>query len=77
MIHMTPGVSLQTVTDGLGQKYLSPKEAIKKGADVVIVGRAITSAATTQEQERIAIEIKEQAFTAYFQQCNAYQEPAV
>ncbi|MFZ0564938.1 MAG: orotidine-5'-phosphate decarboxylase [Chlamydiales bacterium] len=44
-LHMTPGVHLEKGSDGLGQRYLSVKEAIeKRGSDVVIVGRGIYQA---------------------------------
>lgn len=43
-IHFTPGVSLHSHSDPLGQIYNSPQNAIHKGADVVIVGRGLTEA---------------------------------
>jgi uridine monophosphate synthetase len=43
-LHCTPGVKLATGGDGLGQQYVTPQQAIEQGADVIIVGRGITSA---------------------------------
>merc|ERR1712150_347945 len=43
-IQMTPGVSLVSKGDNLGQNYVSIDNAIQeRGADVIIVGRGITS----------------------------------
>lgn len=43
-VQMTPGVSLTSKGDALGQTYVTVKEAVSsKGADAVIVGRGITS----------------------------------
>ncbi|OGH68509.1 MAG: orotidine 5'-phosphate decarboxylase [Candidatus Magasanikbacteria bacterium RIFCSPHIGHO2_02_FULL_47_14] len=41
-IHFTPGVHINREADRLGQQYQSPEEAIKQGADIIIVGRGIT-----------------------------------
>lgn len=43
-VHFTPGVSVEQNGDALGQQYNSPENAIQNGADVLIVGRAITNA---------------------------------
>ena len=40
-LNFVPGVHIATSKDNLGQQYVSPKDAIEKGADVVIVGRGI------------------------------------
>jgi len=41
-IYMTPGVSIQTKNDNLGQTYLSPERAIiQNKSDIIIVGRGI------------------------------------
>lgn len=38
---LTPGVHIEQNSDGLGQQYISVKEAIRGGADAIIVGRGI------------------------------------
>ncbi|XP_041940372.1 uridine 5'-monophosphate synthase [Alosa sapidissima] len=44
-INMTPGVHMQSAGDSLGQQYNSPEDVIlKKGSDVIIVGRGILAA---------------------------------
>ncbi|KAF0988759.1 hypothetical protein HZS_1684 [Henneguya salminicola] len=43
-LHFMPGVSLDTKSDLLGQKYKTPQEAIENGADIIIVGRSISKA---------------------------------
>merc|ERR1712029_1166388 len=64
-VQMTPGVSLTSKGDNLGQTYVTVEEAvISKGADAVIVGRGITSV----ENELLASEAKkyqEEEWAAY------------
>ncbi|WP_048152721.1 orotidine-5'-phosphate decarboxylase [Methanolacinia paynteri] len=38
---MTPGVSISVDSDGFGQKYATPGDAISAGSDCIIVGRGI------------------------------------
>ena len=40
-LHMVPGISLEAKDDGTDQRYTSPHIAMEKGADILIVGRAI------------------------------------
>lgn len=44
-IYMTPGIQFAGKSDGLGQQYISPQQAItQNGTDVIIVGRGIIKA---------------------------------
>lgn len=65
-VHMTPGVSLLASTsssDGLGQQYVSPQEAVcQRGADVVIVGRAILA---SQSRSAACRAHQQAAYSAY------------
>eukprot|EP00116_Pleurobrachia_bachei_P008195 sb/3468457/ len=40
-LNFVPGVHISSSGDNLGQQYVSPESAIKRGADVIIVGRGI------------------------------------
>lgn len=57
-----PGIHCQSSGDTLGQHYNTPECAIQRGADVVIVGRAICQATDPQT---VAREYKERAWQAY------------
>lgn len=62
-IHMTPGVQIDSSGDGLGQQYVTPEEAIlRRGADLIIVGRGITNAEDPQTMAQI---YQKEAFKAY------------
>ncbi len=47
---LMPGVKLQPGSDSMGQQYISVKDAIAGGADLIIVGRGILSAAHIKQQ---------------------------
>lgn len=67
-VHMTPGVKLSSGGDALGQQYITPEEAIlKKGADVIIVGRGILA---TDNPVQTAIQYKEAGYKAYEESLN-------
>lgn len=66
LIHFTPGVSISSQSDCLGQRYVTPEMAISNGTDVIIVGRGITS---SQDVSSTAKQYQQQAFQAYQQQC--------
>jgi orotidine 5'-phosphate decarboxylase subfamily 1 len=58
-IYFTPGVNLSSSNDQLGQQYISPEDAIlKRGTDIIIVGRGIYGAkdpvAAARQYQKIA-----------------------
>ncbi len=61
-IHFTPGVKLQERKDSLGQQYLTPQEAIERGADIIIVGRGIYQA---DDVAQMAKKYRDSAWEAY------------
>ena len=61
-INFVPGVNLSSEGDKLGQQYVSPECAIRKGADIVIVGRGIYS---SQDMAIAAKEYRDKSFHAY------------
>lgn len=66
-IHMTPGVSMSSSGDKLGQQYLTPDEVIgNRKSDIMIVGRGIYKA---EDPVQAAIEYKEAGFMAYKNRC--------
>ncbi|MBI2416811.1 MAG: orotidine-5'-phosphate decarboxylase [Ignavibacteriales bacterium] len=49
MLLLMPGVQMESKGDGLGQQYITPEMAVRGGADMIIVGRGITHAASPAE----------------------------
>lgn len=65
LVQLTPGVSLDSVSDGdgLGQRYTTPEDAVLvRGADVAVAGRAITK---STDPKRAAAELQTRLWAAY------------
>ncbi|KAF2368898.1 Orotate phosphoribosyltransferase [Trinorchestia longiramus] len=59
LVQMSPGVSISASGDSLGQQYVSPEVSVgERGADIIIVGRGVTTAAdpaaTAADYQRLA-----------------------
>ena len=64
-LHFTPGVSIQSSGDSLGQQYTSPHEVIKnRNCDVIIVGRGIYKA---EDPAQAAKMYQEAGYAAYLE----------
>jgi orotidine-5'-phosphate decarboxylase len=65
MVVMTPGVKLLQGTDSLGQKYITPEEAIGDlDSDIIIVGRGIYTSPNAVETAK---QFRERGYSAYLQ----------
>ncbi|KAF6198943.1 hypothetical protein GE061_006966 [Apolygus lucorum] len=52
-VQLTPGVSSKPGGDNLGQKYVTPRDAVLlKGGDLIVVGRAITQSPDPKDAAR-------------------------
>lgn len=66
-IYFTPGVSLGTTQDNLGQRYVNPEKAIiQNGTDIISVGRAVINAPSPVETAR---EFRQVGWQTYQQRC--------
>ena len=47
-----PGISTTAINDNRGQNYKNPREAIKDGADILIIGRDLYGSGYKNPEER-------------------------
>jgi len=66
-ITATPGINISQKTDGTGQNWRGPEEAMADGTDILIVGRGITMGPEDSWEPRAKM-YKEMAFEAYIKQ---------
>jgi orotidine-5'-phosphate decarboxylase len=62
LLVMTPGVSLGSKDDTLGQQYNTPESVIMNGTDIIIVGRGIIA---NEKPQVAAAEYQRQGWNAY------------
>ena len=68
-INFTPGVQFNTKSDTLGQRYITPEQAIIQAkSDVIIVGRGIY---TAEDPQQAGIQYQQAGWAAYQERCNA------
>lgn len=66
-IYFTPGIKLEVGNDSLGQQYETPESAIlKRGTDVIIVGRGIIKAKDPLAEAQL---YRKRGWDAYQQRC--------
>uniref|UniRef100_A0AC35TKS4 Uridine 5'-monophosphate synthase n=1 Tax=Rhabditophanes sp. KR3021 TaxID=114890 RepID=A0AC35TKS4_9BILA len=67
-LYWTPGVNLDVSSDGAGQQWRSIEKAIiEDGNDIIIVGRAITGAASSSEIKKQLLRYKTEGYNALLQ----------
>jgi orotidine-5'-phosphate decarboxylase len=49
-LYMIPGINLESKTDNSDQHYITPQEAMERGADIMIIGRGIIGKANILEE---------------------------
>ena len=49
-LYLVPGININSKNDSSDQKYITPQEAMKRGADILIVGRGITKSKNILEE---------------------------
>ena len=64
---LTPGVQLASKGDTLGQVYREPRDAIRSGSDVIIVGRGITGAT---DLRAAAVRYQQEGWEGYLERLN-------
>jgi len=62
LLTLTPGVQFGSKGDKLGQVYRDPRTVVKRGSDVIIVGRGITGA---EDIETAAKEYQREGWQGY------------
>jgi len=65
---ITPGVQRAGEGDGLGQTYRDPRQVVKAGSDVIVVGRGITGA---QDVEAAAALYRKEGWEGYLERINS------
>ncbi|KAJ4148161.1 hypothetical protein LMH87_002643 [Akanthomyces muscarius] len=63
----TTGINMKSSGDKLGQQYQTPADAVRRGADFIIVGRGIYASPNPIESAK---EYQEQGWRAYLQRVN-------
>lgn len=66
LLYCTPGVQLESKGDTQGQQYKTPEQVVADGADLIIVGRGITSA---PDMKAAAEEYRSRGWQAYQARC--------
>jgi orotidine-5'-phosphate decarboxylase len=61
---LTPGVQIASSGDSLGQVYRDPRDVVRQGSDVIIVGRGITGA---DDMGKAAELYREQGWKGYLE----------
>jgi Orotidine 5'-phosphate decarboxylase / HUMPS family len=64
---LTPGVQINGTGDALGQVYRDPRDVVRQGSDVIIVGRGITEADDVQAQAAL---YQDEGWKGYLERLN-------
>ena len=65
---LTPGVQLASQGDSLGQVYRNPRDVVREGSDVIIVGRGITGVKDIQDAAK---KYQKEGWLGYMERLNA------